>query len=559
MDADEYDPFRESGPILRSTSPSISLSPSPALGACPELSRSVSQASSVVTDYSSRSSVRSSSSTRESLGSTTSRQSSGSYTSRQSTGGLEKPKGRRGYVRPQGTYFAASAQSRESVLSLGSIAHLQYYFARTGLLDGKGGRLKMKNGPLKGGDSSAHNTNAEGSSSPTNRRSIYDPNVSDSDFPTRDRSGMLVESPNEEEVPYMNDETFASDSDPEAHEMLPPTTSTYRKRPEIVPPPPTLEELKADLQISLKEATKALVEVQASENSPLLLNSPAASPGRRHSESSTASPDHNRGWYELQGMHILDVLTLAIRAARMYYTAHDQPARLAAIKSERKIRSELLSVMDVLKRMATRNFAGGMKVEERETMESWITSVWDMLRQEEEIEAREREERLSWKWLDDSAWTTTSDGQPCIEREINFMTSMLSDSHNLSNSSDNAPSIPPYTPINLAVEAVQPSPFLLALQNGVLLIELHNGMVKHNKRSFGAIPKWHQDTAKPYRMAENLRYWIKAAELRWEVVLKVDVMGVVSGTSIEAWQAFEHAIWQWCQVVRDEMTRELKA
>ena len=47
-------------------------------------------------------------------------------------------------MRPQGTNFAASAQSRESVLSLGSIAHLQYYFARTGLLDGKGGRLAKK-------------------------------------------------------------------------------------------------------------------------------------------------------------------------------------------------------------------------------------------------------------------------------------------------------------------------------------------------------------------------------------------------------------------------------
>jgi hypothetical protein len=47
-------------------------------------------------------------------------------------------------MRPHGTDFAASARSRESVLSLGSIAHLQYYFARTGLLDGKGGQLARK-------------------------------------------------------------------------------------------------------------------------------------------------------------------------------------------------------------------------------------------------------------------------------------------------------------------------------------------------------------------------------------------------------------------------------
>src|SRR5437879_3118810 len=45
---------------------------------------------------------------------------------------------RRGFMRPQGTEFSTSARSRESVMALGSIAHLQYFFAKTGLLDGKG-------------------------------------------------------------------------------------------------------------------------------------------------------------------------------------------------------------------------------------------------------------------------------------------------------------------------------------------------------------------------------------------------------------------------------------
>jgi hypothetical protein len=42
-------------------------------------------------------------------------------------------------MRPQGTEFSTSARSRESVMALGSIAHLQYFFAKTGLLDGRGG------------------------------------------------------------------------------------------------------------------------------------------------------------------------------------------------------------------------------------------------------------------------------------------------------------------------------------------------------------------------------------------------------------------------------------
>src|ERR1700761_3526760 len=55
----------------------------------------------------------------------------------------------RGYMRPQATIFSESAKNRESVMSLGSIAHLQYYFARTGLLDGKGAQLARKNLQIK--------------------------------------------------------------------------------------------------------------------------------------------------------------------------------------------------------------------------------------------------------------------------------------------------------------------------------------------------------------------------------------------------------------------------
>lgn len=57
---------------------------------------------------------------------------------------------RRGYVRPQGTEFSKSARSRNSVMALGSIAHVQYFFARTGLLEGKGGyvmRSSLKSVP----------------------------------------------------------------------------------------------------------------------------------------------------------------------------------------------------------------------------------------------------------------------------------------------------------------------------------------------------------------------------------------------------------------------------
>src|SRR5258706_4827539 len=159
--------------------------------------------------------------------------------------------------------------------------------------------------------------------------------------------------------------------------MLPPTVTTYNHRPKPIPRPPTLAELKSTLESALNTASQTLLEVKNSQ-----LSQPLPSPPHRSSESDTPisnppSPHSpSQGWYEIQGLHILDTLTLAIRAAKIYYTTHDQPLRLATIKSERKIRGELLAVMDVLKRMATRNFARGTSVESGETMENWIESAW---------------------------------------------------------------------------------------------------------------------------------------------------------------------------------------
>lgn len=346
--------------------------------------------------------------------------------------------------------------------------------------------------------------------------------------------GILVESPTQEEGDY-----FSGEEDEEHPHMLPPTVSTYNHREKPIEHPPSLEELKQDLQKALRDAVKVLEE--AKQNPTSQNSSPS------HTQSSDGDPmsstaDANRGWYELQGMHILDIMTLAIRAAKMYYTAHDQPARLSAIKTERKIRAELLSVMEVLKRMATRNFASGMRTEERETMENWVANVYEMLKQEETMEEAERKQRASWSWLDDS-W----EGRD-VEREYAFLKSMDPETDTL----------PEFKSMDEVTDEELPTSFLGDLRTGLRLVKLHNAVVRKSKRPFGAIDKWHTEFGKPYRSAENLRYWIKAAELRWEVVLEVDVMGVVNGTDRTAWKGFETAIWQWCRKVREEIAAELK-
>jgi len=437
---------------------------------------------------------------------------------------LDKPLKRRGYSRPRGTDFAASARQRESVLSLGSISHLQYYFARTGLLDGKGGQLARKRHPRATLDLSS----LDSSSLLSPRLGAFDGDSSYASMASSPDLGAqsfiedpMVESPTFDHDRFDSDEYEEPDPD-----ILPPTTSTYVHREKPIPKPPTIEELKANLTQALDAAAKVLDEILSSE--------PNVPP-----RPTDASPKAGQGWYEIQGMQVLDVMTLAIQAAKLYYTAHEHPDRLDAIKSEKEIRSELLSVMEVLKHTATRNFAGGYRDEEHKIMSSWIDSIRKMLKDEEAIEQAERIERESWTWLKGD-WAGRE-----IERELAFLSSIDSE----------AAPLPPWTPVESTTEL--PTPFLQSMQNGLRLVKLHNAAVKKSRRRFGAIGSYHTDTQKPYRCADNLRYWIKAAELRWEVMLKVDVMGVVYSKP-EAWKDFETAIWQWCRKLREEITAEWK-
>ncbi|KAG9522768.1 hypothetical protein KCU71_g23761, partial [Aureobasidium melanogenum] len=186
-------------PFLRPSSPALDVPPSLALypGGCPPLDarsdRSVSTPSTISSRSVSSSSARSESGRRKN-----------------------------GYMRPQGTAFSDSARNRDSVMSLGSIAHMQYYFARTGLLDGKGAQFAKPKKGVKQLDTNV---------------AIY----------TTSEDG-LVESP--------------KDSNEEWSEpiMLPPTVSTYAYKEPNVPPPPDLPVLRQQLREALDDAQKVLQE-----------------------------------------------------------------------------------------------------------------------------------------------------------------------------------------------------------------------------------------------------------------------------------------------------------
>ncbi|KAF2195097.1 hypothetical protein K469DRAFT_698645 [Zopfia rhizophila CBS 207.26] len=486
-----------SPPPERGSSPEPWVSPSLALNAVPQLDRSVSTASSV-------SSV-----------------SGRSASSRLSDSGI--PGRRRGYMRPEGTQFSQSAKNRESVMNLGTIAHLQYYFARTGLLDTATGRVakSRKNGSRTASGTERPVSGIEGDMS-------YLSISTDNSGGTDALGEGLVESPVDETASV----NWGEEQEPV---MLPPTVSTYKTTPVYVPPPPDMTILRRELRESMDEALKHLRELEKGFG-----NTADGDETGGSSTTSSAAVRHSAdapGWHEIQGLNLLDVVTLAIRAAKNYYTAHENTQRLYAIKSEREIRGELYQVLEVLKRLALRSFANGVQPFEVKNIKTWVFGIGSLLDTEEEKERLEQEERESWAWREGD-WTGKE-----REREWLFLKSF----------DTNPEPLPTWTDL---AEGELPTPFLEALQNGLRLVYLHNELVRKSRRQFEEIKQYHTDTAKPYRCADNLRYWVKAAELRWDIKLDVDVMGVVHGTDAAAWKKLDEAILKWCQSVRKEIMAE---
>lgn len=412
-------------------------------------------------------------------------------------------------------------------MSLGSIAHVQHYFARTGLLDGKGGQSGGKRRRVNG-----QNADEESSC----EIATYDENTDPEALAGASMMGASM---------YDDEQVAASDVN---NIMLPPTFSTYKHKPDLSQPPPDMTVLRTELSDALDSARKVLEDMARSDM-----------PHTTQEDDSSTSQTQNQGWYELQGLHMLDIVTLAIRAAKNYYTCHSDTQRLYTLKSEREIRAELYQVLEVLKRIASRNFRGGTRPDEQRDILRWVESIDVLLKREDAQEKQEQEMMQQWTWLRGD-W----EGKE-RERERLFLSSF--------DPSD--PPLPEWTaPISTSqTEGAESNAFLSSLRTGLRLIHLHNRLVARSRRKYGEIKIYHTDFTKPYRCAENLRYWIKAAELRWEVKLQVNALDVANlggkdgrhdndgrddkdDKDVRTWVQFDAAVLAWCKAVRTELTAE---
>lgn len=206
--------------------------------------------------------------------------------------------------------------------------------------------------------------------------------------------------------------------------------------------------------------------------------------------------------------------------------------------------------------MAARNFAGGLRQQEKVGILTWIVGISELIQAEIDAEKREAEERERWAWRREDGWA----GRDAREREHAFLKCFVT-----------APTELPAWTAPPESDAELPTAFLRFFADGTRLIELHNALVAQSRRRFEAIAVWHTDVAKPYRRADNLRFWTMAARRRWDVDLAApaasaageqkggfDVNELVLNETPAAWRRFDAALLRWCRAVREELQAELE-
>ncbi|OLL22608.1 hypothetical protein NEOLI_000234 [Neolecta irregularis DAH-3] len=230
---------------------------------------------------------------------------------------------------------------------------------------------------------------------------------------------------------------------------------------------------------------------------------------------------------EEKAIDLVTFATFAIRSARAYST---QSIPNIMPDEEKAMRTKTVDCLGVLRRIAERDGKGGVTADECNLLLAWVHQLQVYLRKTDE----ETEERLqtSLTWIQGD-WTDRE-----LDRYHLFLLYF-----------DPSP-----TPI--------PSPsdipaFLDALRPGLRLCLIHNACTRRSRRPFGYISRHHLDTKIRYRATENLSYWRKAIEERWDVEAdKFSVREIIEETKIGDAMLLD-TVKRWCQIVINEISGDL--
>ena len=206
-------------------------------------------------------------------------------------------------------------------------------------------------------------------------------------------------------------------------------------------------------------------------------------------------------------------------------------------------------MLDVLKRMAARNFAGGLRQQEKVGILTWIVGISELIQAEIDGEARPR---------------SASGGRGAAR--------MAGLGATRASASARFPQVlRPTTPRSSRRGRHRRRATRSCQRRSCASSPTGQASLSYTTRSwrsrttFEAIAVWHTDVAKPYRRADNLRFWTMAARRRWDVDLAAgeqqggfDVNELVLNETPAAWRRFDAALLRWCRAVREELQAELE-
>ena len=232
------------------------------------------------------------------------------------------------------------------------------------------------------------------------------------------------------------------------------------------------------------------------------------------------------------GMDIVERATATIRLAQRYRTQ----VRHEDWDDEKRLRRDAVDVLVILRNIAERD---GIDVtaEEKGVVRTWCKAVRTRVERDDEVRRGVWEKAASWM---EGNWQGKEWGM------ISYMILTNPDRYHLflSQFDPSQPKLPPPTSTR----------FLDILRTGTKLCLIHNASTHFSLRPFGLITRFHTDTTVQYRVTDNLRYFAKAAEIRWEIILDWDVEEIYR-ESPRGDEMLRSQLGKWCQHVIDEMVK----
>jgi len=206
------------------------------------------------------------------------------------------------------------------------------------------------------------------------------------------------------------------------------------------------------------------------------------------------------------------------------------------LEDEKRLRKDAMDILFHLKRMAERDGLD-VTVEEKSVIHAWCKEVRLRVQKDDELRRGMWEQASKWmygNWTDREWGISLSRSEADLDRYYLFLQQFDS----------TEPKLP----------STSTSGFYDIIRPGTRLCLIHNACTHFSRRPFGLITRYHSDTTVQYRVTDNLKFFAKAAEIRWELELQWDVEEIWRATP-KGDAMLKSELGKWCETVIQELIK----